>query len=289
MRVSFATRPGSAEKPTEDFLATDPSVALVLDGLTSPPELGTGCVHGTPWFVAQLGTHLLHGATTRPEAPLADIVADAIEAVAGLHSESCDLMHPGTPSCSVALLREGPQSMDYLAIFDSVIVLDGANPEGGAHESDGSGGAHGPTIITDLRVDSYAQEEHKATQQYLIGTEEHRQAVSRLVAAQRPYRNQPHGYWVAAATPQSAYEAVTGSVPRSSVARAAVLSDGASCLVDRYATTDWRSLMDLLDTHGPAEAIAQVRQAEAADPLGTRWPRYKRSDDSTVVYCVLDQ
>ena len=287
MRVSFATRPGSAEKPTEDFLAAAPSVALVLDGLTSPPELGTGCVHGTPWFVAQLGTHLLHSATTRPATPLTDLVANAIEAVAGLHSESCDLMHPGTPSCSVALLREGSQSVDYLSIFDSVIILDGANGANGANGIEGPDDI--PMVVTDLRVDSYAQEEHKATQQYAIGTEEHWQAVKRLVAAQRPHRNQPDGYWVAAATPQAAYEAVTGSVPRSAVARAAVLSDGASCLVDRYATAHWRSLINLLDTHGPAEVIAQVRHAEAEDPLGTRWPRYKRSDDSTVVYCVLDE
>lgn len=273
MRVSFATRPGSAEKPTEDFLAADPTVALVLDGLSSPPELGTGCIHGTPWFVAHLGTRLLQSTTTQPDSALTDLLADAIEAVAAQHRDSCDLKHPGTPSCSVALLREGPQNVDYLSIFDSVIVLDGAA---------------GPSIVTDLRVDSYAQEEHKATQQHPIGTEEHRQAVSRLVAAQRPYRNQPHGYWVAAATPQSAYQAVTGSVPRASVTRAAVLSDGASCLVDRYATIDWPQLMDLLDERGPAEVIAQVRQAEAEDPLGNRWPRYKRSDDATVIFCALD-
>lgn len=273
MRVSFDSRPGSAAKPTEDFAAAGPRVALILDGLSAPPELGMGCTHGTPWYVAELGTRLLHGASTRPADPLADIVADAIGAVAALHSGACDLTHPGTPSSSVALLRIGSETIDFLSVFDSVIILDGPA---------------GLTVHTDLRVDSYAQEEHKATTQFEIGTPEHQQAVSRLVAAQRPWRNRPEGYWVAAATPRSAYEAVTGSVPRSSVSRAAVLSDGASCLVDKYEAMDWPQLLDLLERSGPGEVIAQCRAAEAEDPLGKRWPRYKRSDDSTVVFCLLD-
>lgn len=272
MRVSFDSRPGSAQKPTEDFAAAGPRVALVLDGLSAPPELGLGCTHGTPWYVAELGTRLLHGASTRPDDPLPDIVADAIEAVAALHSGSCDLAHPGTPSSSVALLRVGAERIDHLSIFDSVILLDGPA---------------GPSVLTDLRVDSYAQREHEATRQFEIGTEEHRLAVSRLVAAQRPWRNRPEGYWVAAATPRSAYEALTGSVPRASVTRAALLSDGASCLVDKYAVTDWPGLLDLLERSGPGEVIAQVRAAEAEDPLGRRWPRYKRGDDSTAMFCRL--
>jgi hypothetical protein len=31
-------------------------VAIVLDGLSAPPALRTGCAHGTPWFVARLGS-----------------------------------------------------------------------------------------------------------------------------------------------------------------------------------------------------------------------------------------
>ncbi|HEV2638104.1 MAG TPA: hypothetical protein VGX23_23345 [Actinocrinis sp.] len=37
---------------------------------------------------------------------------------------------------------------------------------------------------------------------------------------------------------------------------------------------------------GPPEL--GIRAAEAGDPLGQRRPRYKRSDDSTVVFCRLD-
>ena len=54
VEVSFASWPGSISRPNEDFVTASPSVAAVLDGLLAPPALGTGCVHGTPWFVAHL-------------------------------------------------------------------------------------------------------------------------------------------------------------------------------------------------------------------------------------------
>lgn len=273
MRVSFASAAGSAHKPNEDFAAVSPRVALVLDGLTSPPELGSGCVHGTPWFVGQLGTHLLREATCRPEAQLVDCVAEAIAQVADRHRGTCDLSHLGTPSCSVALVREGEQTIDHLSIFDSVILLDGPQ---------------GLKTLSDLRVDGYAQQEHKETTRHRIGTAEHQQAVSRLVAAQRPHRNVPDGYWVAAANPTAAYNAMTGSVPRAEVSRMAVLSDGASCLAEDYGLTDWAGLLDILEAEGPSELISRVRRAESTDPSGERWPRYKACDDSTAVFCRLD-
>jgi hypothetical protein len=103
--VSFDTCPGSASGPSEDFVAAGPHVAVVLDGLTAPPELGTGCTHGTAWLVARLGTELVSAATTAGDEPLEEIVAGAIRRVADAHGRACDLEHPGTPSSSVAILR----------------------------------------------------------------------------------------------------------------------------------------------------------------------------------------
>jgi hypothetical protein len=90
--VSLATCPGSVSRSNQDFVAASPSVAVALDGLTAPPALGTGCIHGTPWFVTQLGTQLMSAATTAYEEPLQDLVASAIRRVADSHAHSCDLV-----------------------------------------------------------------------------------------------------------------------------------------------------------------------------------------------------
>ena len=79
----------------------------------------------TPWFVARLGSELLSSATTEPDQPLQEVLAGAITRVADLHGHTCDLDDPGTPASSVTIVREGDQGLDYLVLFDSVIVLDG--------------------------------------------------------------------------------------------------------------------------------------------------------------------
>jgi len=249
-----------------------PSVAVVLEGLSAPPALGTGCVHGTPWFVAHLGTQVASAATTARDEPLKELVVGAIARVADSHAHTCDLEHPGTPSSSLAVLREQDQHVEYLLLFDSVILLDGPS---------------GLTVLTDRRVDAFAQQEHLATREQPIGSPAHQERVQELVAAQRRHRNQPDGYWVAGANPAAAYQAVTGSQPLDQVSRAALLSDGVSCLVDLYALDDWPEILDSMQQHGPAYVISRVREVEDADPIGTRWPRYKRSDDATAAFCLL--
>jgi hypothetical protein len=110
MRAALATQPGSPDAANEDWAGVlAAGLAVVLDGLSAPDGTGTGCRHGTPWYVSQLGPRLLALAAD-PARSLADALAEAIRQVAGLHS-GCDLHHPGTPSppwsCS-ARWRSGP-------------------------------------------------------------------------------------------------------------------------------------------------------------------------------------
>jgi hypothetical protein len=113
-----------------------------------------GRLHGTPWFVTNLDTQVVSAATSAPDESLQDLVASAIRRVADSHADTCDLEHLGTPSSSLAVLREQDQRVDYLLLFDSVIVLDGPS---------------GLTVVTDRRVDAVARQEHLATREHPIG------------------------------------------------------------------------------------------------------------------------
>jgi hypothetical protein len=93
-------------------------LAVVLDRLSAPDGTGTGCRHGTPWCVSQLGPRLLALAAD-PFRSLADALAEAIRQVAALHP-GCDLTHPGTPSATVVLLRAHEEGADYLALADTL-------------------------------------------------------------------------------------------------------------------------------------------------------------------------
>jgi hypothetical protein len=67
------------------------------------------------------------------------VVAGAITRVADAHSHTCDREDPESPASSVTIVREGDQGLDYLVLFDSVIVLDGPSDV---------------KVMTDRRVDA---------------------------------------------------------------------------------------------------------------------------------------
>ncbi|MCX4686297.1 protein phosphatase 2C domain-containing protein [Kitasatospora purpeofusca] len=268
MRVSVATAPGGSN-PNEDWVAATSTLAVVLDGL-STAGLDTGCRHGVPWYVAQLGGHLV-AALAEPGRPPADGLAQALDRVAALHP-GCDLGNPGTPSATVSILRAGADRFDYLVLADSPIVFE----RDGDHQ-----------VVTDLRVDAMVPELRAEAKRFATGTPEHTKAVRRMVEAQRLTRNTVDGYWVAASSGDAAQRALTGAVPLADVQAVAVLSDGASRLVTEYRAASWADAFAMLRGDGVDGLISAVRKVEATDPEGLRWPRFKSGDDATVAFCQI--
>jgi len=273
MHSSIATASGAA-RPNEDFVAITDSVALVLDGATTPGFLDTGCKHGTRWFARALGAEIFIRTSADSERGLAECLAEAIAALAERHATTCDISHPGHPSATVALLKESADEYQYLVLGDSTVALETAA---------------GMKVLTDTRLDEVATDFHHALMAAEHGTPEHAAAFGDLTTALRQHRNRPGGFWIAAVDPGAAYQAVAGSVARSEVRSAAVLSDGASIVADRFQTHSWDRVFEILGTHGPARLIDEVRATELSDPEGQRWPRGKIHDDATVAYCRPQQ
>jgi serine/threonine protein phosphatase PrpC len=271
MRAAVITQPGARDLANEDWAGAAPDLAVVLDGVSAPGSTGTGCRHGTPWYVAKLGPRLLTLASD-PDRTLVYALAEAIRQVADLHPE-CDLTHPGTPSATLVLLRTLGERADYLVLGDAVLLLDTSN---------------GLQVVTDDRINHLATKERAAASRLPTGSASHVRRRMRLTTTLRRARNRPGGYWVAAADPLAATQAITGSLTRENLHRAVLLSDGASRLVDVFGLATWKELLTLLDESGPVELVRRVRAAEAADPQGRRWPRTKLSDDATAIYLVLD-
>ncbi|MGW6523750.1 hypothetical protein [Streptomyces sp. NPDC054962] len=153
---------------------------------------------------------------------------------------------------------------------DSPIVLDGRQ---------------GFSVITDLRVNQILPELKAEVARHETHAAGHKEALRNLVSAQRETRNTATGYWVAAAGSEAAEHALTGTVHASDVRAAALLSDGAACLVTDYAMSTWPEVFATLRAGGPRELIDTVRKVEATDPRGQRWPRYKSGDDASVAFC----
>jgi hypothetical protein len=247
MQITFATEatPGQVN---EDFVVAGADWAVVLDGATPQADVDGGCVHGPAWLVRRLGGRLAQFLAEGTGEPLEEMLAEAIKTTADRHSGSCDLSNPDSPSAAVAMLRTTGQALDWLVLADSPVVLD----------LDGTVRA-----VVDDRV---------------------AHLPSYTVEAVRAARNSLGGFWVASTRPEAAYEAMTGSAATARVKRAALFSDGAARLVERFGVTDWKGLLDLLDRLGPVRLIERTRAAERAETDDERAGRRgKKHDDATAV------
>jgi hypothetical protein len=270
MRVTIATSPAKPDQPNEDFAAAWPAGAVLLDG-AGLSGTTSKCTHGVAWYARHLGGNLLAGLPS-VDASLRDILAQGIRETASLHSDVCDLDDPGTPSSTVVMVRLASRHVEYLVLADSVLVVSTVDGE--------------PVVVTDGRADEVGRAFRQAMDATENDTPEHDEALRRYVQTSWEYRNRPGGFWVAAADPSVAAEALTGEVPLREAGSVALLSDGASRLVDLFGLADWREVLALLDSDGPEEVIRRVREAEDADPRGARWPRAKAHDDTTIAYCT---
>ncbi|UED84203.1 protein phosphatase 2C domain-containing protein [Streptomyces profundus] len=265
MRIQSATEPGATGHPNEDFAAfATPTEAgggalVVLDGVTAPAG-DSGCEHGVAWFSARLGGALLTAIGATPSVPLTECLAHSITRTADAHRASCDLSHRRTPQATVVCVRWNAQSVEYLVLSDSILLI---------RESTGVVRA-----VLDDRLDQL------------------RPAARRLPPDQRVAfvegaRNAPGGFFTAAADPSVATLAVTGSLPRERVHTVAALTDGLGRWVETFTLGDWPELLTALAERGPAAMIAEVRAAESADPEGEAHPRGKTHDDATGVIVGL--
>lgn len=267
--VDFATEPATADRTNEDFIAYDDTTLVLLDGAGTPPGSESGCSHGVPWFVTQLGNRLLSQASGAT-GDLTEALASAIETTAGLHRHGCDLNHPGSPAATVIIARAAASHLDYLVLADSTLVLDTDQ---------------GHRVITDNREADAGRLLRQEMDQLASGSGEHTRALRRYVEDLRARRNRPDGFWVASSDPIAAAHALTGAMPLSQLHAFAALSDGATRLVDRFHQLTWPQAVHLLADDGPSALIKLTRQAEASDPTGSRWPRGKAHDDATAAYC----
>lgn len=275
MRVTHATEPAPDAAANEDHVLVCGPLVIVLDGVSLPAGMDSGCMHGTPWYVTRLADRIAKAATDHPAADLPDLLATAIDQVRDDHAGRCDLDHPGTPAAATGILYDRGDQLDYLILGDVTLVTDTAT---------------GVQAITDDRFTAAVADLRAMTAAAppAFGTAAHTAHLHHITRLRRSRMNREGGYWITAADPRAAAHALTGHLPRhgpDQVRRAALLTDGAADAVTRYQLHDWPGLLDLLTTAGPAALIAQVRAAEHADTTGAHRPRYKRHDDATAALC----
>jgi hypothetical protein len=246
MDFAFATEPVPGRR-NEDHVVVSTRFAIVLDGVTQPPGLDSGCLHGPAWLVRMLGAHLAETLSAEQTMALDQVLAESIDAVCRRHALTCDLTNPNSPSSTVAIVRERDGHLDYLVLCDSVVVFENAD---------------GITVINDDRTATLPAYD--------------RDTVARL-------RNRRGGFWVASTDPEAAAEALTGKISREGLLRLLLCTDGVSRLVDVFGH-NWTQVFQLAEQRGPRAVIEAVRACEVQRPDQLLLPgrMFKRHDDATL-------
>jgi len=266
--VSTPTRPF---KDNEDWLGSGPDMVVVLGGCGASElldrQVDQHCVHGLAWYVRTLGTALLRSGAD-PATPLPDVLATAVAETASAHQGRCDLRHPETPAATVVSLRQNRETVEYLILSDSTLIVDDGSEE--------------PIVLTDdraarLSIEDYGDAEYGSAKFSEIAQRRAEQ-ISRM-------RNRPDGFPIAASDPRAAYRAVAGQLSRSQARRAILASDGATRLVEPFGQLTWLGLLNLAELHGPEEVVSRTREVERSDPMATRWRRDRVHDDATLAFC----
>ncbi len=74
-------------------------------------------------------------------------------------------------------------------------------------------------------------------------------------------------------------------MPLAGLTGAAVLSNGASRIVEPYRLCEWPAALHLLRTSGADELLRRVREAEAGPGAAGSLPGFELPDDATVAFC----
>ncbi|MEU9129239.1 protein phosphatase 2C domain-containing protein [Kitasatospora sp. NPDC048540] len=270
MQVQLAGEPARPDRVSEDFTAATPEALVLLDGSGSPEGLESGCGHGVAWYVRRLGVHLLTRMTDRADRSAAECLADAIAETAALHGGRCDLAHPNTPAAMVVAARLHGNSLEYLVLGDSLLVL---------QLVDGP-----PRVIGDNQRFPAGEELRREVLAAAPGSAERAALRMQYALAVRAARNTGHGPWIAAAAPKAAGYAESGFVRLSALSALAAFSDGAARYGGLFRLGSWGDALALLAASGPAELIARVRAVERSDGRCARWPRASAHDDASALY-----
>ena len=243
------------------------NAVAVLDGASAfePASVPPGD------YAGRLAGSIAAELSSRPDAPLASVLAEAIAATA---AELGLADGDGCPSSTVAMARHDGDALDLLALGDSCIFY-GTRP-----------GVPGTGTLNDDRLAGLRLPQQRQYRERLAARggydDAHRELLRALQREQRRHRNRPGGYWIAGADPSAASHALTLTLPARPTTWAVLATDGAVNTARHLGLDDWPAIAHA----GPAALARLLRHCqdweEHTDPDGRQFPRSKRHDDKAI-------
>jgi Protein phosphatase 2C len=272
--IDAVTHPGNPAKANDDAWMAGAQLAAVIDGATSLNDPILPGTSDAAWLAHLAASRFIaHRDIRGADAALAATVADLEDAFVTQRVRAPVAMHE-TPCASMMLIAAAGERIIEARWFGDCSAI--------VRAPGGSVFVIGDAL--DKRVAEAAEVKTLAEQAGVdpASTANRAEFLPSLRASRSRY-NQGDGAWVLAPDRRCADHAQRGQFASEAGTTILLASDGFTALISDYGLYDAAGLIDAATTRSLMALMSELRAVEANDPTGTRYARYKTSDDATAV------
>jgi serine/threonine protein phosphatase PrpC len=271
------TLPGDPSKPNEDSFACGPRFACVFDGAT---VLGEHLMPGRSdaQWIAQFGARRLKAHVEAGAGGLRDglraAATDAEKSFGALRRRAPEEIYE-IPFASLMALSLDGNALEGLWLGDCAALI---------RTPDGAIGILGETLAKRGRERERAQRMAGPKGGAASSVRE------KFLPALRALRNKDNAKgsdWLFAPDPRCADHADAARAAALPGSLVLLATDGFLALISDYEKYSPDTLLSAAEARGLAALGQELRAAEAADPEGKAYPRFKKSDDATALLLSL--
>ncbi|CBH20520.1 conserved protein of unknown function [Acetoanaerobium sticklandii] len=270
----------SLKKYNEDISYIGDSWAWVIDGATglSGRNLLKDKTDAS-WFVYQWNEYLISNIKNY-NFDLSTIIKLGIESIYDKYrflvkKEEDLLISPiDFPSATIALIRWNSNHIEYFLLGDCEILIQ-----------------NGQTNLVHISDEALKPFDDKVidlmTNEKIINGlthDEARDKATSMLVEHRLMKNKPKGYWSLEFDDIAVDMAKKGKICLDQEAKCLLMSDGFSILFQKYLKVDKYKIINFVEKNGLVGCYNLLRDIESNDSECIRYPRLKKSDDSSAVF-----
>ncbi len=269
-------------KPNDDWIGYDERVAVVADGATGlgGKRLVSSDDSDAQWIAKASVNHFLNARTDDAVRDLVREINDHAVTVVARENDLADIPRYAWPMAGFIMARMQDGIIEISGLGDCVALIrmsDGfverfsALPQSGAAEISAA--------RQSMERDGCSWEAIRSPQ------------VLDELRERRAANNTPEsGVWTLGLSREACEHVFTIALPVPEVDSIMLMSDGFSAAEENYGLYDRAGMIEAARGKGLASILAEIRHVERIiDPEATRYPRYKRSDDSSAILLAVDK
>lgn len=266
----------SKDRVNEDIAYAEDSYGWAIDGATGLNKTNlTGSKGDVYWFVNEWNNYLKDNILDKSK-DIKEIVSTGVDFIGNKFDEVSSLKHPDKvdlPAASIAIIRINNNKVEYFLLGDCTLIIE---------NSKGKSSIIKQTLLD--RLDNIAKAEmNKLMLNEGISFIEARQRINPLLIKHRLLKNTPEGYWTLGFDKNAVENSLYGYLDLEECKKALLMTDGFSAIFDNYKYIEADNLISIVEKQGLHQVYETIRLIENEDADAVKFPRFKKSDDSSAV------